>query len=133
MTSLKESFDPRNNSIGFLRWLLAFMVIFSHAGPLGGFYGGRDLGTQWSDEQSLGGVAVAGFFFLSGFLITKSKMGRASTPRYVWRRIMRIVPGWWLVLLVTAFVLAPIAWLRESGSMDWIKKSDWPWVSIPVK
>ena len=56
MTSLKESFDPRSNSIGFLRWLMAFMVIFSHAGPLGGFYGGQDLGTQWSTEQSLGGV-----------------------------------------------------------------------------
>ncbi len=80
VTSLKASFDPRSNSIGFLRWLMAFMVIFSHAGPLGGFYGGQDLGTQWSTEQSLGGVAVAGFFFLSGFLITKSKMGRSSTP-----------------------------------------------------
>ncbi|GAA5199618.1 acyltransferase [Microbacterium jejuense] len=118
MISLKESFDPRNNSIGFLRWLMAFMVIFSHAGPLGGFYGGHDLGTQWSDEQSLGGVAVAGFFFLSGFLITKSKMGRASTPRYFWRRIMRIFPGWFLILLVTAFVFAPIAWMQEHGSMD---------------
>lgn len=118
MTSLKASFDPRNNSIGFLRWLMAFMVIFSHAGPLAGFYGGHDLGTQWSTEQSLGGVAVAGFFFLSGFLITKSKMGRASTPRYFWRRIMRIFPAWFLVLIVTAFVLAPIAWMRETGTMS---------------
>ena len=118
MTSLKESFDPRSNSIGFLRWLMAFMVIFSHAGPLGGFYGGQDLGTQWSTEQSLGGVAVAGFFFLSGFLITKSKMGRSSTPRYFWRRIMRIFPGWFLILIVTAYVFAPIAWMQESGSMD---------------
>ena len=118
MTSLKESFDPRSNSIGFLRWLMAFMVIFSHAGPLGGFYGGQDLGTQWSTEQSLGGVAVAGFFFLSGFLITKSKMGRSSTPRYFWRRIMRIFPGWFLILLVTAYVFAPIAWMQENGTMD---------------
>jgi peptidoglycan/LPS O-acetylase OafA/YrhL len=115
---LKQEFDPRNNSIGFLRWLMAFMVIFSHAGPLGGFYGGKDLGTQWSDEQSLGGVAVAGFFFLSGFLITKSKMGRSSTPRFFWRRIMRIFPGWFLILIVTAYVLAPIAWMQENGSMD---------------
>ena len=111
MTSLKASFDPRSNSIGFLRWLMAFMVIFSHAGPLAGFYGGHDLGTQISDEQSLGGVAVAGFFFLSGFLITKSKMGRASTPRFFWRRIMRIFPGWFLILIITAYVLAPIAYV----------------------
>ena len=29
------------DSIGFVRWLMAFMVIFSHAGPLAGFYGGE--------------------------------------------------------------------------------------------
>lgn len=118
MKTLDVSFNPRANSIGFIRWLMAFMVIFSHAGPLGGFYGGMDLGTQWSEEQSLGGVAVCGFFFLSGFLITKSKMGRSSTPRFFWRRVMRIMPAFWATLLVTAFVLAPIAWIRESGSID---------------
>ena len=51
MISLKESFDPRSNSIGFLRWLMAFMFIFSHAGPLAGFYGGEDLGTPIIVEQ----------------------------------------------------------------------------------
>lgn len=114
--TLVEAFDPRANSIGFLRWLMAFMVIFSHAGPLAGFYGGKDLGTQWSTEQSFGGVAVCGFFFFSGFLITKSRMGRSSTPRYFWRRAMRIIPAWWLTLIITAFVLGPIAWQREAGS-----------------
>lgn len=97
---------------------MAFAVIFSHAGPLAGFYGGKDLGSQISTQQSLGGVAVGGFFFLSGFLITKSKMGSASTPRYFWRRIMRIFPAWWATLLVTAFVLGPIAFMQERGTID---------------
>ena len=118
MSTLAARFDPRNNSIGFLRWLLAFAVIFSHAGPIAGFYGGKDLGTQWSDEQSLGGVAVCGFFFLSGFLITRSKMGRSSTPRFFWHRVLRIYPGWFLALLVTAYAFAPIAWYRETGSWN---------------
>lgn len=118
MTSLVAAFDPRNNSIGFLRWFLALMVIFSHAGPIAGFYGGRDLGTQWSEEQSFGGVAVCGFFFLSGFLITRSKMGRSSTPRFFWHRALRIFPGWFLALLVTAYVFAPIAWFHEHGTWD---------------
>jgi len=116
--TLAQAFNPRANSIGFLRWLMAFMVIFSHAGPLGGFYDGKDLGTQWSDEQSLGGVAVSGFFFLSGFLITRSRMGRASTGRYFWRRVLRIFPAFWLSLLVVAFVFAPIAWLRVNGTLS---------------
>lgn len=117
-TTLDEAFDPRANSIGFLRWLMAFAVIFSHAGPLAGFYGGHDLGVQISREQSIGGVAVAGFFFFSGFLITKSRMGCASLIRYFWRRCLRIFPAFWTALIVTAFVLAPIAWMHERGTID---------------
>ena len=115
--TLDKAFDPRRNSIGFLRWGLAFAVIFSHAGPLAGFYGSKNLGTQWSDEQSFGGVAVAGFFFLSGFLITKSRMGRSTIFRYFWRRVLRIIPAFWAALLLTAFVLAPIAWWHSTGTI----------------
>ncbi|KIC59578.1 peptidoglycan/LPS O-acetylase OafA/YrhL [Microbacterium sp. AG790] len=116
MTALGAAFDPRRNAIGFLRWFLAFLVIFSHAGPIAGFYGGKDLGTQWSNEQSLGGVAVCGFFFLSGFLISRSKMGRTTTIRYFWHRFLRIYPGWFLALLVTAYIFAPLAWFHEKGT-----------------
>ncbi len=115
--TLAEAFDPRANSIGFLRWLMAFLVIFSHAGPLAGFYGGKDLGTTISTEQSLGGVAVAGFFFFSGYLITQSRRGSSTIFRYFWRRALRIFPAFWLALLGTAFILAPIAWIKETGSI----------------
>lgn len=115
--TLDKAFQPRHNSIGFLRWLMAFAVIFSHAGPLAGFYDYKNLGTQWSDEQSFGGVAVAGFFFLSGFLITKSRMGRSTIFRYFWRRGLRIFPAFWAALALTAFVLAPLAWLHVNGTI----------------
>jgi len=115
--TLNESFNPRANSIGFLRWLMAFMVIFSHAGPLAGFYGSKNLGTQWSDEQSFGGVAVAGFFFLSGFLITKSRQGKSTIFRFFWRRFLRIFPAFWAALILTAFVIAPIAWWHVHGTL----------------
>lgn len=126
--TVAESFDPRDNSIGFLRWLMAFLVIFSHAGPLAGFYGGHDLGTTISKEQSLGGVAVAGFFFFSGFLITRSRMGRSTVFRYFWRRGLRIFPAFWAALLVTAYVLAPLAYRKESGSFSgyWSNKAESP-------
>lgn len=95
---------------------MAFLVIFSHAGPVAGFYGGADLGTQISSEQSLGGVAVAGFFFFSGFLITKSRMGRSTIWRYFWRRGLRIFPAFWAALILTVAVLAPLAWNSVHGS-----------------
>jgi peptidoglycan/LPS O-acetylase OafA/YrhL len=129
--TVTSRFDSRANSIGFFRWLLAFSVIFSHAGPLAGFYGQRDLGVQISDEQSLGGVAVAGFFFFSGFLITRSR-ARTGTVRYFWRRTLRIMPAFWTALLLTAFVLAPIAWVKEHGSSEgyWSAKAESPFTYV---
>lgn len=115
--SLREAFDPRNNSIGFLRWAMAFMVIFSHAGPVAGIFGGVDVGAQWGAETSLGGVAVTGFFFLSGMLITRSMMRSRSPIRYLWHRVVRIYPAWFLILIVTALLLAPLAWIHEYGTV----------------
>lgn len=116
--NVAQAFDPRANSLDFLRWLMAFLVIFSHAGPIAGFYGGEDLGVQISREQSLGGVAVAGFFFFSGFLITKSRMGRSTMWRYLWRRCLRIFPAFWASLILTVLVFAPIAWRTVHGTFD---------------
>ena len=38
-----------------------------------------------------------------------------STGRYLWRRFIRIFPGFWARLLVTALLLAPLAWHHERG------------------
>lgn len=132
MKTLAESFDPRSNSIGFLRWLMAFAVIFSHAGPVAGIFGGVDIGVQWGAETSLGGIAVTGFFFLSGMLITRSMMTSRSPVRFLWHRFVRIFPAWFLVLMVTAFALAPIAWISETGSISGFSSAqgDSPWTYV---
>lgn len=132
MRSLSEAFNPRQNSIGFLRWLMAFAVIFSHAGPIAGLFGGVDIGAQWGAETSLGGVAVTGFFFLSGMLITRSMMNSRSPLRYLWHRTARIFPGWFLVLIVTAFILAPIAWISDHGTIRGFLSApgDSPWTYV---
>ncbi|BDI21630.1 acyltransferase [Herbiconiux sp. L3-i23] len=127
--TLGDAFDPRNNSIGFLRWVMAFMVIFSHAGPVAGLFHGADIGEQWGAETSLGGVAVTGFFFLSGMLITRSMMTSRSPARFLWHRVVRIFPAWFAILIVTAFVLAPIAWIHDRGTISGFSSAqpDSPW------
>ncbi|QIZ98428.1 acyltransferase [Leifsonia sp. PS1209] len=104
-------FDPRQNSIGFLRLLFATLVIVEHAWPLGGF--GTHLGRT---ENNVGFLCVEGFFALSGFLITRSA-SRQSTGRYLWHRILRIFPAYWVCLLVIAVVFAPIVW--RTGHSLW--------------
>lgn len=93
--------DERRNSFNAIRLLLAWAVLTSHSWPLSG--AGDDPAVA---GQSLGTVAVAGFFAISGYLIAESR-DRLSIARFAWHRFLRIFPGYWTMLLITAFVLAP--------------------------
>lgn len=115
---LSQAFSSRRNSLGFLRYLFAALVVVDHSFPLSGLNGGLDPLWTWSRGQdSLGGLAVTGFFVISGFLVTRSWCNSQSAGRYIWRRFLRIFPGFWVCLLVTAFVLAPLAWIHERGDL----------------
>jgi peptidoglycan/LPS O-acetylase OafA/YrhL len=110
--------DYRNNSIGFLRLLFATLVIYSHGFGLGGFGGGNEpLVALSGNAWSFGGLAVCGFFFLSGFLVTRSYEGLRSLPRFLWHRVVRIFPGYWVCLLVSVFLFAPSLYFAAHGSL----------------
>lgn len=116
-TTLADVFDSKSNSIGFLRWLMALLVVFAHAGPLAGYYGYQDpAAANLPSMNGLGGFAVAGFFFFSGFLITKSRMGKSSFLRYFWRRALRIFPAFWAALLLTVGFIAPLSYCANYGT-----------------
>jgi peptidoglycan/LPS O-acetylase OafA/YrhL len=113
--SLADAFDPRANSVNALRLFLAGLVLVSHTLKL---HGGEDpIGRFTGGFVDLGTMAVDGFFALSGFLIVGSHLASPSTGRYLWRRALRILPGFWVCLLVTAFVLLPIAQLLQYGTL----------------
>lgn len=109
--SLREALNGHRNSLGILRLVLAASVIFDHSFPLGGWGEAPFLGMT-RNQQSLGGVAVLGFFAISGYLVTKSAQS-ADALQFVWRRFLRIFPGFWFALLVGAFVVGPIFWVLE--------------------
>ena len=101
-------FSLRNNSLNFLRLVLAVAVVFSHSITIG-YYGGETI----YGKTTLGTVAVYGFFGLSGFLIAGSA-SRNGVGRFLWQRCVRIFPGFWICLVVTAFVFGPIAWWHQN-------------------
>ena len=112
---LGDALRGHNNSLGFIRLVLASLVIVDHAFPLGGF--GVEPVAGWTIGQtSLGGIAVAGFFAISGYLITKSGLA-ADILQFLWRRFLRIFPAYWAVLLVTALVIAPIVWWADGHNL----------------
>lgn len=104
-----QALDPRRNSLNALRLAFACMVIISHAWPIGGF--GADPALA---GFSLGGFAVAGFFGISGYLITESRARKDLRP-YLAARALRILPGLWAALLAVAFVGAPLASISRGG------------------
>ncbi|MDN5932519.1 MAG: acyltransferase [Pseudonocardia sp.] len=113
--SLAEAFDPRHNSVNALRLGLATLVLLSHTLKL---HGGFDpLGRLTGGDVDMGTIAVDGFFALSGYLIVGSYLNSPTTGRYLWRRALRILPGFWVCLLLTAFVLLPLAQLIEFGTL----------------
>lgn len=114
VATLATTFDPRVNSLNALRLILAAAVLLSHGTKFAG--ANEDpLGRLTGTRVDIGTIAVDGFFVLSGFLISRSYVSSPSLPRFLWRRCLRVLPGFWVCLVVTALVFAPAAAFLEHG------------------
>lgn len=67
-------------------------------------------------RQLLGAIWADGFFAISGFLITSSLFGNPRFRDYVVARGLRILPGFYICLVVIAVVVAPIGVAIQGGS-----------------
>lgn len=85
--------------------------MLGHAWPLTGS------NTQPSLEF-LSGIAVNGFFAASGYLIAGSR-SRLSFVPYMWRRTLRIFPGFLACLVVIGAAFGPLAAHVEGKRYDW--------------
>lgn len=108
---MRQSFALRSqdrfNNFDALRLLLATAVLFSHcfvvgggADPLRGLSGGR---------LDFGILAVNGFFAISGFLIALSWLRAPQPGPFLWKRTLRIYPGFLAACLLCLLVAAPLS------------------------
>ncbi len=129
-TSLGDALNGHRNSLGLLRLFFALAVIFSHAFFLGGYGGDPSLG--WTlGQTTIGGIAVDGFFAISGYLIAKSG-ATSDVVQFLWRRALRIFPAFWTLLLVSAAVIGPIFWVLSGNAFrSYVSFGDGgPWTYI---
>jgi peptidoglycan/LPS O-acetylase OafA/YrhL len=107
----------RHNAIDIMRLVLACLVVVSHSFSAGGF--GPEPVWEFSQQSAnLGGLAVIGFFGLSGFLITRSYLTIGKLLPFLWHRVLRIMPGFWVCLLVVASIFGPLIALQEGLPMN---------------
>jgi len=114
--TLDQVLTPGTNGFGLVRLVLALMVVVDHAFPLAG-HGIDPFWRVSKGQESLGGLAVNGFFALSGFLVVASGLRVRGVVRFLWHRVLRVFPGFLVCLAVTAFVAAPIAQWNERGTL----------------
>lgn len=103
MTSSPPKALERLNGLNLMRLVLASAVLLAHALLVAG--------VPALPHTDLGYWAVAGFFCISGYLVTRSA-DRLPTATYLRHRAMRLLPAYWVCLVVTGVVIAPAATSR---------------------
>jgi peptidoglycan/LPS O-acetylase OafA/YrhL len=106
---LYDSLHGRDNALNALRLVLATAVIISHSFPVGGLGDDPQVG-----DLKLGTAAVAGFFGISGYLIARSANTRPF-GNFIAARLVRLMPAYWLCLVMTGFGFSAIAGLSRGG------------------
>lgn len=105
--TINDYVNDRNNNYDFIRFIAATLVIFSHAYPLTSHEG--ELFVKISHGQwSMGGIAVAIFFMVSGFLITQSYERSSNLLKFIKARFLRIYPGLIMAILFGVFIIGSI-------------------------
>jgi peptidoglycan/LPS O-acetylase OafA/YrhL len=112
------------NNFGLLRLSFAFLVIVSHSFELVDGNRLREPLTVLFGTLSFGELGVDGFFLVSGYLIAKSFEQSRTFGSFLWKRILRIYPGFIVAYLCSILIVAPlgaVAMLSEPVK-TWIKQ-----------
>ncbi len=89
---LSDLAHGRDNNFELLRLLAAAFVVLFHCYALTGRWTQEPL-WKLAPELNLGAIGVKIFFVISGFLVTRSWLARASASTFVAARMLRIYPA----------------------------------------
>lgn len=98
-----RTLDQHTNNFNAIRLILAALVIVAHSFPLS--YGDNTrelLIVATRGQESFGEIAVDLFFVISGVFITASWFRSQSMQDFLYKRILRIYPGFVAALLFSA-------------------------------
>jgi peptidoglycan/LPS O-acetylase OafA/YrhL len=116
----------RANNLNLLRFVAATLVVLSHSWPLAGA-GLHDPLAQLQRHFDLGGLAVAAFFAISGYLIARSLDRARGLREFAVARALRVVPAYVVAVLYAALLIGPLCttlravdYLAARGTWDYV-------------
>src|SRR5258708_24195014 len=96
----------RKNNFGFLRLLLATLVIVSHSAEIIDGNRSREVLTNLFGILTCGELSVDACFLISGYLIVQSFEASHSIGKYLEKRVRRICPGFLMAFFICIVVVA---------------------------
>jgi peptidoglycan/LPS O-acetylase OafA/YrhL len=121
---LAAHIERRENSLDLIRLISASLVILGHSYAIVG--SGAEPMARWNGSVYSGLFALHVFFFISGLLVTNSFLHKPDIVRWMFSRILRIIPALCVCLILTTFVLGPLAttlpvrqYLTDHGTWDY--------------
>lgn len=119
--------DRSGNRFDFMRLFAALLVLWSHSYPLTGRNPQEPL-ARLTGIESMGGMGVAIFFVLSGYLVTLSLERSPGLLSFARKRAVRIYPALAVLCALSIFVLGPVfttlslrEYFTESGTWNHAK------------
>lgn len=127
MSTISSLMDGRNNNFNLLRLLAAFFIAYYHCYFM-------VLGPAMDEKVYIGlyelsQIALNFFFITSGFLIALSFTRRSSLFSYCIARILRLIPGVFVLSLLICFVMGPLV---TNVSLSSYFTSFDTWVYVPL-
>lgn len=101
MPIIAQYLKDKDNNFNLLRFIAASTVVYQHCYPLLGFADGNSYFANIVN-------AVAIFFVISGFLISKSWDESKNLVNFGKKRFYRIVPGLFICLIFTIMIIGPL-------------------------
>src|SRR5262245_2583973 len=96
----------RENNYTLLRLLFALAVLVGHAYPITG-NGSDPLSARLLPATWVGGVAVSGFFVISGYLVTASFQKRGAFY-FIASRVLRLYPAIIMYSVLMIILIGPL-------------------------
>ncbi len=116
------------NNFDFLRLLFATLVVVHHCYPISGFSEQDPLYYFSNHTLSYSYLGVRGFFVISGYLIFQSLYRSKNILDYLVKRILRIYPALFVVLILSMLVCSTA---YNGTVIDYFKnKSTWTYVPV---